>query len=444
MKQPKARLEVSARSETGYVRNENQDRMSGTVVPAGNLYIVADGMGGHKGGALAAELTIERLRMHIGEAPADAPVEDSIRNAFAKANEAVYKKGHSGDKTIEDMGSTAVLLLVSGEVARVAHVGDSRAYLFRNGLLSQLTTDHTRVQRMVEAGMLRAEEAADHPDSNILERAIGNRPEVDVDISGELPLEVGDAFLLCSDGLSSYVPGPEIEAVLKSSAAVQEIPQFLVKLALEKGGKDNITVQYIRYGERIEKRSNNRKTKVNKVDGPILFSALFVFAGLLSVIAYLGYLHWKGNNPVNTTKMKSAAGTAKQMKDAALSRTTSAAQRNYTTNRSVKALPETVIGVKKHPGPRKPASVPVGQRRVQARTHSITAETPAKPPVIVKQPETVKSAVPVKPAETMNPADNAKPVEAGKPVEAAKPAEPAKQPVQTPPGSPGGSTPQGN
>ena len=94
MKTPKAQLEVGALSETGYVREENQDRMSGTAVPAGHLYIVADGMGGHKGGAQAAELTIEGIRKHIGEAQPDTPLEGVIRTAFAKANGAVYEKGH--------------------------------------------------------------------------------------------------------------------------------------------------------------------------------------------------------------------------------------------------------------------------------------------------------------------------------------------------------------
>src|SRR5712692_2795094 len=232
-----AQLEVGARSETGYVRSENQDRMSGTRAPLGQLYIVADGMGGHKGGAVAAELTVQELQQYISEAPAHASVEEVIQTAFNKTNETVYRQAHSGDPTTEEMGSTAVLLLISGRVARVAHVGDSRAYLYRKGRLKQLTTDHTIVQKMVQAGMLKPAEAADHPNASVLDRAIGSQPSVEVEISDALRLNDGDAILLCSDGLSGYVADPEIASVLQGQAPVQEIPERLVKLALQKGGE---------------------------------------------------------------------------------------------------------------------------------------------------------------------------------------------------------------
>ena len=146
-------LEVGALSETGYVRNENQDRMSWSPVPLGQLYIVADGMGGHNGGALAAETAVQELQRHISQAPVGEPVDQVIHAAFKKANETVYAKAHSGDPATEGMGTTAVLLLISGQVANLAHVGDSRAYLYRNGRLSQLTTDHTVVQSILNSDM---------------------------------------------------------------------------------------------------------------------------------------------------------------------------------------------------------------------------------------------------------------------------------------------------
>ena len=233
--------------------------MSGTRVPLGQLYIVADGMGGHKGGAVAAELTVQELQQHLSEAPANASVEEVIQTAFSKTNETVYRQAHSGDTTTEEMGSTAVLLLISGRVARVAHVGDSRAYLYRQGRLKQLTTDHTMVQKMVQAGMLKPAEAADHPNASILDRAIGSKPGVEVDISDTLRLHAGDAILLCSDGLSGYVADPEIVSVLRSQATVQEVPEHLVKLALQKGGEDNVTVQFVQYGTRQEVRLSTRE-----------------------------------------------------------------------------------------------------------------------------------------------------------------------------------------
>ena len=243
------RLEVGALSETGYTREENQDRMSGSRVPLGHLYIVADGMGGHKGGALAAQMAVEELQRHIGQAAAGESADAVIEAAFKAANDAVYKRSNSGDTTVAGMGTTAVLALILGRVAKLAHVGDSRAYLFRNRRLSQLTTDHTIVQRMIEAGMLKPEEAADHPQSSVLERAIGSAATVGVDIRDH-QLEEGDALLLCSDGLSGYVAADKIEAVLRADGPVQDTTINLVRLALEAGGRDNVTVQLIRYGAR--------------------------------------------------------------------------------------------------------------------------------------------------------------------------------------------------
>ncbi len=243
------RLEVGALSETGYTRGENQDRMSGSQVPLGNLYIVADGMGGHKGGAVAAGIAVQELQGYITQASPSESVDRVIEAAFKKANDVVYKEAHSGDPTTEGMGTTAVLLLVSGGVATLAHVGDSRAYLYRNSAVSQLTRDHTVVQRMIEAGMLKPEEASRHPDASVLERAIGSTPTVEVDIYNH-QLQEGDAILLCSDGLCGYVADGEIEAALRHHGTVQETTARLVGLALEKGGHDNVTVQLIRYGAR--------------------------------------------------------------------------------------------------------------------------------------------------------------------------------------------------
>jgi protein phosphatase len=266
MESDSERLEVGALSETGYTRDENQDRMSGSMVPLGHLYIVADGMGGHKGGALAAQMAVEELQRHIGQAAPGDPADTVIAGAFKAANDAVYKKAHSGESTTERMGTTAVLLLISGRIAKLAHVGDSRAYLYRNGALSQLTTDHTIVQRMVQAGMLKPDEASDHPQSSVLERAIGSAQTVEVDIQSH-QLQAGDALLLCSDGLSGYVHDAQIEEVLRGERTVQETTADLIRLALDKGGRDNVTVQLVRYGPRTP-APTIRQTRPTKVPPP--------------------------------------------------------------------------------------------------------------------------------------------------------------------------------
>lgn len=240
------RWSVGARSETGYVRNENQDRMSCVQAPFGDIYIVSDGMGGHRGGALAAGLTIETLNRTLSGLDSISIGPNAINDAFEEANAVVYERGHAGNAGTEGMGATVVVLLVAQCQVMVAHVGDSRAYLFtRENKLERLTKDHSRVQRMIDAGILTPAEALVHPEASVLERAIGTSPTVKVDISSWIPLREGDQILLCSDGLHGYVSDTEIAAVLSKQGAPQELAGRLVDLALEKGGEDNITIQLI-------------------------------------------------------------------------------------------------------------------------------------------------------------------------------------------------------
>ncbi|HMH53512.1 MAG TPA: Stp1/IreP family PP2C-type Ser/Thr phosphatase [Candidatus Acidoferrum sp.] len=308
------RLEVGALSETGFAREENQDRMSGSRVPLGHLYIVADGMGGHKGGAVAAQIAVEELQRHISQAAAGEPADAVIAAAFKAANDAVYKRAHSGDSAVEGMGTTAVLVLVADRSVKLAHVGDSRAYLYRNNKLSRLTTDHTVVQRMVEAGMLKPEEAADHPQSSVLERAIGSAPTVEVDMRDHR-LQEGDALLLCSDGLCGYVADAEIEAALRREGPIQETTLDLVQLALDTGGRDNITVQLISYGARkpAAPPTQTRPAKAPPPPAPstgvparrgrglISQVAAFIVAGLVAGAATAGGLvYYTGGRPTQS------------------------------------------------------------------------------------------------------------------------------------------------
>lgn len=274
----KYHLEVGASTETGYVRNENQDRMSWAPVPWGQLYIIADGMGGHVGGAQAAELTIRGLEHYLTEASKNVSVEAAIRNAFEKTNLDVYDKAHAGDPTTEGMGSTAVMLLIFSHIAKIAHVGDSRAYLYRNGKLRLLTKDHTQVQRMVDVGMLTPEQARNHPSASILDRAIGNRPTVTIDISSDLVLNNGDGILLCSDGLSGYADDREIEAAMEDSFTPQENVDRLINMALQKGGEDNVTIQFIRFGKRSKVHRNDYKDKLKSIFMSVLILGIVVGA----------------------------------------------------------------------------------------------------------------------------------------------------------------------
>lgn len=237
---------IGARSETGYVRSENQDRMSYVKHQFGDVYIVSDGMGGHRGGALAAALTIEVLNQWLAKLDSVSAGPGAIKTAFEEANRAVYDRGHAGSPDTEGMGATAVVLVVAQDQVMIAHVGDSRAYLFTGkNKLKHLTKDHSRVQRMVDVGILSPAEASTHPDASILEQAIGVSPEISPDISPWMRVRKGDRILLCSDGLHGYVSDDEIAGILGNQGTPQDLVDRLIQLALEKGGEDNVTVQLI-------------------------------------------------------------------------------------------------------------------------------------------------------------------------------------------------------
>ncbi|MDM0047935.1 protein phosphatase 2C domain-containing protein [Variovorax sp. J22R115] len=238
-----------ARSETGYVRKANEDRMGWTPTAFGDVYVVSDGMGGHLGGALAAELTVRSLQEALAKIPPDSlRFADGVREAFAAANEEVHSRRNPNDPETCEMGATAVALITSDKRFMVAHVGDSRAYLWRRASgLRQLTRDHTRVQRMMDGGLLTPEQAAVHPDASLLDRAVGHQPSVQADVSDWMAVDAGDRILLCSDGLCGYVSDEEIARVLSAAEDPQRATDRLIECALIKGGEDNVTVQLIGY-----------------------------------------------------------------------------------------------------------------------------------------------------------------------------------------------------
>lgn len=245
---------LGARSETGYVRSSNEDRMGWIRTTYGDAFIVSDGMGGYRGGALAAELTVRTLQEHLALITPQCPnFADGIRQAFVSANREVFNQRRLKDPETCDMGATGVALVTCGSRAMVAHVGDSRAYLWRRTAgLRLLTNDHTCVQSMLDAGLLTPAQAAVHPDVGVLDRAIGHQPMVQVDVSDWIDVQRGDMLLLCSDGLSGYVSDLEIETILRADGDVQNTTDRLIECALSKGGADNVTVQLVRFAPRRE------------------------------------------------------------------------------------------------------------------------------------------------------------------------------------------------
>jgi serine/threonine protein phosphatase PrpC len=239
------RLEVGATSHQGLVRTENQDRMGRVLSAFGEVIIVADGMGGHRGGATAAAMVVEGFTTHLQNLPPMTPVADAIQHAAHLTNADIHRKATDGDPDTAQMGATVVLTLVIGNQLIVGHAGDSRAYLYRAGQFTRLTRDHSFVQRMVDRNLLTEEQARDHPNANVVTRAFGQKPDIEFEVSAPLILQPGDRIMLCSDGLCGYVEDAAIEQAMSQPVSAQQITDALIELALAVGGEDNVTVQVL-------------------------------------------------------------------------------------------------------------------------------------------------------------------------------------------------------
>ena len=266
-----ASLQVALRSDMGKVRTENQD--FGLVMkptqcgPAGGyLMIVADGMGGHRGGARASRLAAETVRDRFMEAsPGEIP--DALVGAIQKANAAVFSES-SSKADLRGMGTTVSAMVVCGARAWIAHVGDSRIYRLRGGALEQLTQDHSLVATMMREGLISAEEAAVHPRRNVLQRSVGVSEEIEVD-RGDAVVEPGDTFLLCSDGLHGFVPADEISKALM--LPVDRAAERCIELAHQAGAPDNVTVIVCRAASTPGDRSQKTvEVPVGEATGPSL------------------------------------------------------------------------------------------------------------------------------------------------------------------------------
>jgi len=237
-------LRVASLSDVGRVRTVNEDSCDSLLRSDGaRLLLVADGMGGHRGGATASREAVARIgREFVAGGAGDATeAVAALRRAIERANDHVFEMAH-GDPGLAGMGTTVVALLVdAGGRGTVAHVGDSRAYRWRGRRLEQLTTDHSVVAEMQRRGVLSAEEAAYHPRRNEILRSVGVLPEVDVEIA-PVELAPGDWYLLCSDGLCGVVSDAEIEEVLAAAPTAAAAARGLVDLANDCGGPDNVTV----------------------------------------------------------------------------------------------------------------------------------------------------------------------------------------------------------
>jgi protein phosphatase len=234
------RIAVGAKSDRGRLRESNED----TLLVQDPLFAVADGMGGHLAGEVASQTAVAVIKQMASVTGPKEP--GALESYVSEANSSIHQKAGS-DAQLSGMGTTCTLLYIDDGNARVAHVGDSRAYLVRDGHLSQITKDHTLVERMVQEGRIMREDASKHPQRSIITRALGVEPNVQVD-SFDIELREGDRVLLCSDGLTSMVDDTGVEEILREVGDPQEAADRLVDEANRAGGEDNISVVVVDYG----------------------------------------------------------------------------------------------------------------------------------------------------------------------------------------------------
>lgn len=223
-------------------RKLNQDYVFTSEVSMGslpNLFIVADGMGGHKAGEFASKSAVETIVNEVTLSAERSPVK-VLRSAIQRANERIRQKA-AADEDYHGMGTTLVVSTFDGKEMCVANVGDSRLYLISDGI-KQITTDHSLVEEMIRIGGLDRTKARTHPDKNIITRAIGVAQVVDVDFFELNDLRPGDVILMCSDGLSNMIDDEGIEKIIKEGNSLEEKASRLIATANQNGGRDNIAV----------------------------------------------------------------------------------------------------------------------------------------------------------------------------------------------------------
>ena len=235
-------MKLAGKTDVGRVRQDNQDDYRAGELPGDAAWaLVCDGMGGARGGREASQCAcsvIERCFQEQYSQCIPGEEETFLKKSLLSANRYVFQKALR-EESLAGMGTTAVCALVRGGKVYLSHAGDSRAYLYRDGKLAQLTHDHSYVQELVDCGTITQEQAEHHPQKNIITRALG----VDYRLEPEfttVALQAGDVLLLCTDGLTNAVPTEQLEQLLRSGS-FYDLPDVLIRTANENGGPDNIT-----------------------------------------------------------------------------------------------------------------------------------------------------------------------------------------------------------
>ena len=253
------KITYKAVSDVGRKRKGNEDSLF--VNPEQHLFVVADGMGGHAAGEIASKVAVDSINEFVCLTGGDEEItwpfgldenisydgnrlKTAIRYANRKVLEATKEKSE-----YEGMATTVAAVLVDGDTGNIGHVGDSRVYLVRDGQITQLTSDHSWVNEQIQSGVISADQARTHPLRNVVTRALGGKPDLQVDMQ-QHKAKAGDILILCSDGLTTMIPDEDIARVVREAGGdVEKAAQALVASANAKGGEDNITVLLIRFDE---------------------------------------------------------------------------------------------------------------------------------------------------------------------------------------------------
>lgn len=240
-------MEVFSKTDIGLVRKENQDSSAFSVISSGCVWaVVCDGMGGAAGGKTASSTAVEYIAEHLNSAYTETMNNDEVGemliNAVEGANRLIYEKSLA-DLSLAGMGTTCDLVFIRSSSVFVVHVGDSRTYSIRGGKILQLTEDHSVVQELVRRGELTEKQAMNHPNKNVITRAMGVAADVRIDYI-EAEFSYGDVILICTDGLSNFVSEADMVKTVHENRGVMMI-DTLVEIAKSNGGSDNITVTVI-------------------------------------------------------------------------------------------------------------------------------------------------------------------------------------------------------
>ncbi len=230
-------VDTTVRTDVGRQRRGNED----SSYASAPVFVVADGMGGAQAGEVASQMVVQAFSEGL---PSDGTPEERLSIVVQRANRDIHARSHT-DAASAGMGTTVTAAYLDEDAVVLAHVGDSRGYLLRDGELTRLTEDHSLVEELVRGGKLTEEEALDHPQRSVITRALGIEPIVEID-TWTYPLRPGDVVLLCSDGLTSMLSEPQVQQILVESASLGEAGDRLIAEANDAGGRDNITVVLFR------------------------------------------------------------------------------------------------------------------------------------------------------------------------------------------------------